>query len=188
MVVAKRVLMFGPPGSGKGTQAAVLAERLGVPAISTGDMLRRAVRSGSDLGARVQATVESGLLVDDDTMADVVRARLAEEDAHEGFLLDGYPRTVGQAETLRQILELRGEGLDAVVLLDVPTNELVRRAVARQREDDREEVVRERLKIYAEKTSPLVAHYEQAGLVRRIDGTLSVEVVTAAIEDVLGVG
>lgn len=187
MAVAKRVLMFGPPGSGKGTQAAILSQRLGVPAISTGEMLRDAVRGSSPLGLRVKETMEAGLLVDDETMVDVVRERLAAQDARGGFLLDGYPRTVSQAETLEQILEGKGTALDAVVLLEVPTEELVRRATARQREDDREEVVRERLRIYDEKTSPLVAHYEGLGLVRRIDGTATVEAVTAAVEHSLGV-
>jgi adenylate kinase len=180
--------MFGPPGSGKGTQAAILSEHLGVPAISTGEMLRDAVRGGSPLGRKVKETMEAGLLVDDETMVGVVRERLARDDAREGFLLDGYPRTVSQAETLASILEAQATRLDAVVLLEVPTEELVRRAIARQREDDREEVVRERLKIYEQKTAPLIAHYEGQGLVRRIDGTRPVDAVTTAVEHALGAG
>lgn len=181
MAAAKRVLVFGPPGSGKGTQSAILADRLGVPAISTGDMLRDAVRSENDLGRRVKATMDAGLLVDDDTMAEVVRERLAQPDARRGFLLDGYPRTLGQARTLGEILERQRATLDAVVLLEVPTDELVRRALARQRADDRAEVVRERLRIYEEKTAPLIEHYASANLLCRIDGTRPVGEVTAAI-------
>jgi adenylate kinase len=151
-------------------------------------MLRDAVRGGSPLGRKVKETMEAGLLVDDETMVGVVRERLARDDAREGFLLDGYPRTVSQAETLASILEAQATRLDAVVLLEVPTEELVRRAIARQREDDREEVVRERLKIYEQKTAPLIAHYEGQGLVRRIDGTRPVDAVTTAVEHALGAG
>ncbi|MBP9145112.1 MAG: adenylate kinase [Thermoanaerobaculia bacterium] len=179
--------MLGAPGSGKGTQADFLAVSLGVPAISTGAMLRDAVALGSALGGKVESIMASGALVDDGLMAEVVRERLSRPDAAGGFLLDGYPRTTGQAETLDRILEALGVQLDAVVLLEVPETVLVQRAVARRRADDREEVVRERLRVYREKTEPLVAHYSQRGLLRRIDGERSMPAVTAAILQELGV-
>ncbi len=179
--------MLGAPGSGKGTQADFLAASLGVPAISTGAMLRDAVALGSALGGKVESIMASGALVDDGLMAEVVRERLSRPDAAGGFLLDGYPRTTGQAETLDRILEALGVQLDAVVLLEVPETVLVQRAVARRRADDREEVVRERLRVYREKTEPLVAHYGKRGLLRKIDGERSMPAVTAAILQELGV-
>lgn len=181
-----RVVMLGPPGSGKGTQAAFLSESLGVPAISTGDMLRQAVAAGSELGRKVEDIMASGALVDDDTMADVVRERLRQEDAVDGFLLDGYPRTLGQAETLEGILEDAGVQLDAVALIDVPEEELVRRALARKRADDKEDVIRERLRVYSEKTSPLIQHYRDLALLRPVNGHQSMEQVTSDLLSALG--
>ena len=138
---AKRLVLLGPPGSGKGTQAERLAERVSVPAISTGDMVRAAIASGSDLGLRVEAIVAAGSLVDDQAMGEIVRQRLGEDDAADGFLLDGYPRTLPQAETLASILTDLGRTLDAVVLIDVPEEELVRRLLDRKRADDQEDDV-----------------------------------------------
>ncbi|MDY7094095.1 MAG: adenylate kinase [Acidobacteriota bacterium] len=184
-LAVSRVVLLGPPGAGKGTQAAFLAEAMGVPAISTGDMLRQAVERGSNLGQRVQEIMNSGALVDDETMADVVTERLQQEDAQKGFLLDGYPRNLGQARTLGGILERLQESLDAVALITVDEDELVKRALARGRDDDKEEVIRERLRVYREKTEPLVGHYEAAGLLRRVDGDQSIEAVTAELRSVL---
>ncbi len=181
-----RLVMLGPPGSGKGTQAEILAEKLGVPAISTGEMLRRAVASGSDLGQRVESIMASGALVDDDTMAEVVRERLSRDDADGGYLLDGYPRTLAQADTLAGILADDGTALDAVVFIDAPEDELVRRSLARRRADDTEEVVRHRQVVYREKTAPLIEYYEGLGLLRRIDGDRSIEEVSAGIFEALG--
>ena len=183
----RRLVLLGPPGAGKGTQAQFLASRLGVPAISTGDMLREAVAEGSELGRKVKGIMASGALVDDATMADVVRERLAKADARDGYLLDGYPRTLPQVETLAGILRESGRELDAVLLVEVPEEELVRRALLRQREDDREEVVRERLRVYREKTAPLIGYYEQRGLLRRIDGHRPIEEVTPQMLAALGV-
>jgi adenylate kinase len=179
--MASRVLLFGAPGSGKGTQAALLAERLGVPAISTGEMLRAAVACGSELGRRVEGLLAAGALVDDATMEAVVRERLAKPDARRGFLLDGYPRTLPQAETLEAILRGQGAGLDAAILLEVPAVVLVDRLCGRGREDDREDVVRERLRVYEEKTAPLVGYYQRRGLLRRVDGDQPVPAVAEAI-------
>ncbi len=176
-----RLLLFGPPGSGKGTQSSTLGQRLAIPAISTGDMLRQAVTSGSELGRKVETTLATGGLVDDGTMAELVGDRLARADARLGFILDGYPRTLAQATTLDSMLNGRAESLDAALFLEVPEDELVRRLSGRQRADDSEEVVRERLRVYGEKTRPLVEHYGRQGLLRRIDGNRPVSEVTAAI-------
>lgn len=192
MAAAKRIVFLGPPNSGKGTQAAILAERLGIPAISTGQMLRDAVAAGSDLGRRVEGVMAAGELVDDDLMADVVRDRLARRDAAAGFLLDGYPRTAAQAATLQEILDADGAArdhaaaLDHVVLIDAPEDVLVARALGRGREDDREEIVRERLRVYREKTAPLNEFYERKGLLCRINGDHSVEDVSRAVAEAVG--
>ena len=178
---AVRAILLGAPGSGKGTQAELLGKALCVPAISTGEMLRQAVSEKSQLGERVKGTMASGALVDDQLMSEVVRERLSREDADEGFLLDGYPRTIRQAATLDELLMARGESLNSVVLLEVPEAVLVRRAVARRREDDQEKVVRERLRVYQEKTEPLVEHFDRRGLLRRIDGNREIAQVTTAI-------
>jgi len=174
-----RVVLLGPPGAGKGTQGVLLSGHLGIPAISTGDMLREAVVEGSELGNKVQGIMASGALVDDALMADVVRDRLAKPDAGRGFLLDGYPRTLPQAETLAGVLADAGQDLDAVLLVDVPEDELVRRALLRGRADDQESVIRERLRVYREKTAPLIGYYRERGLLREIDGNRPVEDVTS---------
>jgi adenylate kinase len=176
-----RIVFLGPPGSGKGTQAALLADECGVPAISTGDMLRGAVTEGSDLGSRVEGVMASGDLVSDDLMADVVGDRLAQADADKGFLLDGYPRTASQAETLAGILEAGSQTLDHVVFIDVPEETLVARALSRNRADDKEEVVQERLRVYREKTQPLVEYYRGLGLLREIDGDRRIGEVETSI-------
>ena len=180
-------MLLGAPGCGKGTQAARLATTLGIPAISTGEMLRAAVAAGSDLGRRVEGVMASGALVDDDLMAEVVRDRLSQPDAAGGFLLDGYPRTAPQAETLEDIHN--GSQIDHVVTIDVPDGELIQRIVLRGRgDDDTEEVVRERLEVYAAQTEPLIAHYEGLGLLRRVNGNVPIEQVTAAIQGALAAG
>ncbi|OFV84954.1 MAG: adenylate kinase [Acidobacteria bacterium RBG_16_64_8] len=176
-----RVVLLGAPGSGKGTQAAILSTRWGVPAISTGEMLREAVAAGSELGGRVAGVMATGELVEDGLMAEVVRERLGRKDASLGFLLDGYPRTPLQACTLEGMLKEADSELDAVVLLEVPEEVLVARAVARNRPDDRAEIVRERLRVYRERTEPLVGYYDERGLLRRIDGDRPVEEVTERI-------
>jgi len=183
-----RIVFLGPPNSGKGTQAAILASSLEIPAISTGEMLRTAVAAGTELGQRVQGVMTRGELVDDDLMADVVRERLAQADAQSGFLLDGYPRTAAQAATLEEILgEMRAD-LDAVVLIDAPENVLTSRALSRGRVDDKEEVVCERLRVYRQKTEPLVHFYETKGLLRRIDGDQTVDQVSEQVQRSVGAG
>lgn len=182
-----RLVLLGPPNSGKGTQAKVVAARLGIPAVSTGDMLRRAVAEGSALGKQVESILASGRLVDDDTMARLVEERLAGEDTAGGYLLDGYPRTLGQARTLDRILERRGEQLDAAVHIEVPPDELIRRGLGRGRADDDEAVLRERLKVYGEDTEPVVGYYRESGLLREVDGHQPIDEVTSRIFASLGV-
>lgn len=183
-----RIVFLGPPNSGKGTQAAMLAQSLGVPTISTGEMLRAAVEQGSELGQRVEAVMAKGHLVSDDMMADVVRARLAESDAANGYILDGYPRTLPQAETLDGILsEGSGGGLDSVLFVGAPESVLLARALGRGRADDTEEIARERQRVYREQTEPLEAFYEERGLLMRIDGAQTIESVKADIHRALGV-
>lgn len=181
-----RAVLLGAPGSGKGTQAERVAGALGIPAISTGDMLRQAVAEGSELGERVKSVMAAGLLVDDALMAEVVRERLGRGDTCRGFILDGYPRTVEQAETLESLLADRDSRIDAVVLLDVAQETLVRRALGRRRDDDREEVIRQRLELYREKTEPLVGRYADRGLLVRIDGEAPIDSVSRSILGFLG--
>ena len=184
-VAEQRIVLLGPPGSGKGTQAELLAQALGVPAISTGDMLREAVAAGSELGHKVEGIMAAGELVDDDLMAEIVRARLSQEDAAGGFLLDGYPRTLPQSQTLDEVLEAAEVNLDHVLFIDAPEEVLVARALGRQRADDQEDVVRERLRVYAQKTQPLVGEYERRGLLRSISGDNEIENVQSSILEAL---
>lgn len=181
----RRIVFLGAPGSGKGTQAARLAERLGVPAISTGEMLRAAVEAATPLGQKVEGIMLDGKLVDDGTMAAVVAERLAQDDAEDGFLLDGYPRTPGQADTLDRVLGEQEASLDAVLLLEVGESELLERALARKRADDTEEVIRERLSVYRQTTEPLVERYRDQGLLIEVDGVGTVDDVAARIDGAL---
>jgi len=182
-----RVVLLGAPGSGKGTQAALLSRRLGVPAISTGELLRDAVKAKNVLGGRVASVLDSGQLVADDLMAELVKERLGRDDARAGFLLDGYPRTPSQAETLERLLAEAGTGLDAVILLRVPQATLMRRALGRGRADDNEAVIGERLKLFAEKTLPLMGYYGDRGLMREVDGDRPVDDVTTQLLAALAV-
>jgi len=184
-----RLIFLGPPGSGKGTQAKLLAERLGVPAISTGDMLRDAVRRGTPLGRRAQAIMEAGELVPDDLVISLVRERIALPDARNGFLLDGFPRTIEQAKALERILEGNAASVDGVINLLVPEGTLVERLLGRAalegRSDDRRETVAERLRVYRGKTAPLVEYYRSLGLLYDVDGSGSVEEVAGRIDRAL---
>ncbi len=175
--MGRRLLLLGPPGAGKGTQAKLLSTALGIPHVSTGDMLRAAVAAGSPLGGRVKQVMDAGELVSDDLMIEVVEDRLSQDDAGCGYLLDGFPRTLPQAEALEN------GALDAVVLIEVDDEEVVgrllRRAEEEGRTDDTEEVVRRRLEVYREQTQPLVAYYQQRGMLAEVDGIGSVDDVLA---------
>jgi adenylate kinase len=184
-----RLILMGPPGAGKGTQAKVLAERLGIPAISTGDIFRANVSRATPLGLEAKRYMDAGDYVPDDVTNAMVRDRIAEEDALAGFLLDGYPRTVAQVDELDAMLSSSGFALDAAVVLTVDRDELVQRLLKRAqtegRADDTEEVVRRRQEIYAEQTAPLLEVYAGRGLLIEVDGMGPVDEVTARVSAAL---
>ncbi len=177
-----RLVLLGPPGAGKGTQAVLLAERLGVPAISTGDIFRANIAGGTDLGELAQSYTRAGKLVPDEVTNDMVRDRLRHDDVAAGFLLDGYPRNAAQVEALDGMLDQAGTPLEAVVLITADTEALVERLLKRAeiegREDDTEDVIRHRQEIYADETAPLVDLYDRRGLLVRVDGMGEVDQVT----------
>lgn len=177
-----RLVLFGPPGAGKGTQAARLSERLGVPAISTGDIFRANIAGGTALGRQVVQYTSRGALVPDALTDDLVRDRLAQPDAADGFLLDGYPRNVAQVRALDATLAAAGTSLDAVVEItadaDAVVDRLLKRATIEGRADDTEDVIRHRLDVYTEQTAPIAAIYAERGLLVRVDGVGDLDAVT----------
>jgi adenylate kinase len=216
-----RIVLLGAPGSGKGTQSQRLVDRLGIPQISTGDLLRAAVANGTELGVKAKEAMDAGRLVDDDIVLGMIRERLDEPDAQPGFILDGFPRNIAQAEALDSLLEELGKPLDSVVQMDVDYGELTRRIAGRrtcsncgrvfnlltcppgqaesetcpttggphqlfQRPDDNEATVAERLKVYDEKTKPLIEFYREHGILRSIDAEGELDEVTGRLEKVLG--
>lgn len=205
-----RIVLMGPPASGKGTQAKFLVERYGVPQISTGDMLRAALAAGTSLGQEAQKFMSAGKLVPDSVVIGLVEERLQLEDAKNGFILDGFPRTVPQADALDAVLAGMNTPLEHVIQIDVPRELLMERATLRRtdvrtgriyhlkyslpppdavlehREDDREDKVKKRLDVYEEMTAALLPHYQKKGLLRRIDGTGAPADVTRRIVEALG--
>ena len=201
------IVLFGPPGSGKGTQAKLLAEKYGVPHISTGDILRENLNNETKLGLEAKTYMDKGELVPDDVLIGIIKDRLSESDCASGFLLDGYPRTLPQAETLSKILSELGKNLDLVLNIDVPDEELLKRLAGRRmcvcgasyhilfnkpkqegicdlcgsklyrRDDDKEEAILNRLDVYKNQTRPLIDHYTQAGVMLTINGAADVAVV-----------
>lgn len=206
-----RLILVGPPGAGKGTQAKRLVDHLGVPHISTGDMLRAAVKAGTELGKQAKAIMDAGKLVPDAIVIDMVKERIAQPDAARGFMLDGFPRTRPQAEALEAALAVAKVQLDAVVLINVDDDVIEKRVTGRrsdpttgdiyhvdynpppagveviQRADDRPEAVRERLAKYHRETAPIIPFYDDKGLLKRVDGLASPDEVTARLLRVLGV-
>jgi len=186
-----RVVLMGPPGAGKGTQAAVVAERLGIPHVSTGDIFRANVSQGTPLGVEAKRYMDAGEYVPDSVTNSMVRDRLAQADAEPGFLLDGYPRTVAQVDELAGMLAEQGTALDHVIELTVDVEEVVgrlsKRAAEQGRSDDTEDVIRRRLEVYFEQTAPLIDAYAQQGLLVKVDGMGAVDEVTARVLAALGV-
>jgi adenylate kinase len=190
-----RLILLGPPGAGKGTQAQHLVAKYGIVQLSTGDMLRAAVKAGTPLGQKVEGIMASGALCPDDVVVSIVEQRIAQPDARKGFILDGFPRTVPQAQALDRMLARHGIALDAVIELRVDEEALIRRIESRiaemlkrgepLRPDDNPDVLHRRLTAYREQTAPLIAYYRDHGMLRSIDGMAPIEQVADAIEEAL---
>ena len=189
MTASARLLIVGPQGSGKGTQGVRIAESYGIPVISTGDIFRANIKNGTELGQQVTSILDRGDLVPDELTSEIVRDRLSQDDAANGFLLDGYPRNAVQVGHLESFLSARGEALDAVILLDVPREEsierLQRRASEQGRSDDTPESIAHRLDIYEHETAPILETYSDRGIVDRIDGVGSLDEITERISAAL---
>ena len=190
-----RLILLGPPGAGKGTQATRLVEKYGIPQLSTGDMLRAAVKAGTPVGKRAQAVMDSGALVSDEIVVGIVADRIDEADARKGFILDGFPRTVAQAEALDAMLERKALGLDAVIELKVDSTKLIDRILRRAeeakaagqpvRKDDDPEVFKTRLAAYEKDTAAVTPHYRASGMLHCVDGMAPIGEVSAAIDAIL---
>ena len=186
---ARRLLLLGPPGAGKGTQAQRLMKRLEIPQVSTGDMLRAAVAARSAVGKQAQSFMDAGKLVPDEVVIGVAEQRLGQPDAKQGFILDGFPRTAGQAEALDRMLPRLGCSLERCVALIVNEEELVKRLLERakleSRSDDNEQTIRTRMQVYKESTAPLIAYYRARGVLVEVNGEGSVDQVSKRIEQAL---
>lgn len=210
------LILLGAPGAGKGTQAKRIVEKYGIPHIATGDILREAVAKGTELGKKAKEYMDRGELVPDEIVIGIVKERLQQPDCEKGFLLDGFPRTLKQAEALDDMLNELGKKIDSVIYIDVPEEEVVKRIVNRrtcrncgavyhliyappkepnkcdkcggelyQRDDDKEETVRQRFKVYMENTAPLIEYYEKKGILHKVDGTKNIDEVFQQIDEVL---
>ena len=183
------IVLLGPPGAGKGTQGEILARRLGVPKIATGDLLRAAVKEGTPLGKQAQEYMNRGDLVPDDVMLGIVKEKLASPDAAKGVIMDGFPRTIAQADAVDDLLSTRGSKVDKVVTFDVPDGELVirmlGRAAADGRSDDTPDTIRKRLEVYRSETAPLISYYERQSVVTSIDATGTIDDVAGRVKSAL---
>lgn len=185
------IIFFGPPGAGKGTQAAIIKEKHELAHLSTGDMLREAVAAGSDVGKQAKAIMEAGKLVSDEIICGVVADRIEEPDCAKGFILDGFPRTVAQAEALERMLNSKGKAIDVVLELQVDEAALLARIEKRAQEsggvraDDNADTLKKRLAVYRDQTAPVLPFYHGKGLVRSIDGMLPIDEVTRKIDAIL---
>jgi adenylate kinase len=186
-----RIVLLGPPGSGKGTQAARLVEKLGIPHISTGALLREAAAQGTELGLKAKAISDKGELVPDDVVLGMLEERLNQADVKGGFILDGYPRNLAQAKSLEEVLERIGQPADDAILIDIDAEQIVQRIAKRAREegraDDTEETVRNRLRVYAEQTAPVADFYAQRGLLTKVLGDGPIEEILQRILSVLNI-
>ncbi len=181
-----RIILFGPPGCGKGTQATFISEALAIPHLSTGDMLRSAVSSGSEIGLKAKNIMESGGLVSDQIVLSIVEQRIAKDDCEKGFILDGFPRTVNQADKLDSLLSTNNK-LDYVLRIKVDEEEIIKRLIDRGREDDRPEIIKNRFKSYNSETQPLIPFYEKRKILFNINGMQKIEKVSEDIKKVIGV-
>lgn len=186
---AKRVILLGPPGAGKGTQAAALIDIYEIPHVSTGDMLRAAVKAGTPVGRKAKAVMDSGELVSDEIVIGIAEERLSEDDAKRGFLLDGFPRTVAQAEALEALLAKLGVSLDCCLALTVDNEAVVQRLLKRGklegRKDDKEDTIRDRLRVYDAETAPLLDFYSSRDRLREVDGMGTIDEVGERIKQAL---
>ena len=212
-----KVVMLGAPGAGKGTQAKKIAAKYNIPHISTGDIFRANIKNGTELGKKAKTYMDQGLLVPDELVVDLVVARVNQEDCADGYVLDGFPRTIPQAEALTKALASQGQKLDYAIDVDVPDENIVRRMSGRRacvgcgatyhleyaptkkegicdvcggelilRDDDKPETVEKRLGVYHEQTQPLIDYYTNAGILKRVDGTVDIEEVFQAVVQILG--
>ena len=180
-----RLIFLGPPGAGKGTQAKMLSEGCAVPHISTGDILRSAVTEGTDLGKKAESYMDAGELVPDDLILDLIRERLGQSDAQAGWILDGFPRNLSQAEFLTGLLEQIAQPADFVVNLDVTDDVIVTRLLSRGRQDDHESVIRNRLHVYRQQTEPLIEFYRSRQQLISVNGDQTMEAVNGELQQVI---
>ncbi len=186
-----RIVLLGAPGSGKGTQATLMVERLGLPHISTGVLLRNAAKRGTDLGLKAKSIIDKGELVPDEIMSDMIEERLSRDDAANGFILDGYPRNLDQAKALDDMLERLGQPADHAIQIDVDPDQIIKRLAGRAeqegRADDNEDIVRNRMRVYHEKTAPVIDYYAGRGLLTHVLGDGKIEDVLERILSILKV-